>query len=152
MKLDSLVQSSKLLSRLREEDLEFLGSVATEVALPAGTVAMSEGESADQFFIVAEGKVGLELVSEGREPVIVETLGPGDLVGVSWLFPPYRWAWTARAVVDSSLVSFDAVQVRKRSDDDVELRNRLLESIGRAAIRRLQATRLQLLNLFEMNR
>lgn len=149
MNFEELISRSTFLTELRDKDQEFLSSVATELSVPAGTVVMREGEAADRFFIVANGKVGLEVVSEGRAPVVIETLGTGDLLGISWLFPPFYWAWTARAVTDATLASFDALEVRERAEIDRELRERLLELIGRASIRRLQATRLQLLNLYE---
>ncbi len=149
MNLEELALRSTFLNELQPQDREFLSSVATEVSVSAGTAVMTEGEPADRFFIVAGGKIGLEVVSEGRPPVVIETLGEGDLLGISWLFPPFQWAWTARAVTDATLASFDAREVREAADLNRELRERLLELIGRATIRRLQATRLQLLNLYE---
>ncbi|HEY5578257.1 MAG TPA: cyclic nucleotide-binding domain-containing protein [Acidimicrobiia bacterium] len=149
MNLEGLRSKSNLLADLPGPEMRFLESVATEVGYSAGQVVFSEDEQADTFFIVAEGKVGLEIGAPGKSPMVIQTLGEGDLVGISWLFPPYRWQWTARTHTESVLVAFDAVKVRKECELDRELDSRVLRAVAAEAARRLHHTRLQLLDLYE---
>ena len=80
MKLESLRESSELLKRISNTELEFFESVATELDIAAGEILFEEGGAADAFYIIVAGKIGLELTSPGRVPIVIQTLGAGDLV------------------------------------------------------------------------
>jgi CRP-like cAMP-binding protein len=139
---------SALLRAVEEADLHFLETVSVEVNLTRGQVLFEEGGRADTFYIVAEGTVGLELTSPGKEPVVIQTLGKGDLVGVSWLFEPHRWEWRARALADTTLAACDAAAVRRRCTEDRDLAYRVLGVVARVLAERLHRTRIQLLDLY----
>jgi CRP-like cAMP-binding protein len=79
---------------------------------------------------VVDGRIGLELTSPGKEPIVIQTLGAGDLVGVSWLFPPHRWNWRARAIVDSELVAFDATIIRAELERNRDLALEVLSVVA----------------------
>lgn len=149
MKLDRFRERSAFLEELRSPEIGFLEEVASEVTFDAEDVVIAEGVAADSFYLIDRGRVGLEIASPGRAPFVVQTLGEGELVGLSWLFPPYRWAWTGRAVTATTAVAFNAARVRERCEVEPALRGRIVDFVARAAIRRLHATRLQLLNLYE---
>ncbi|MEE9178662.1 MAG: cyclic nucleotide-binding domain-containing protein [Acidimicrobiia bacterium] len=148
MNLDAVRASSELLSEVSGAQLEFLESVSQEVRFAGGDVLFEEDGVADTFYIILEGKVGLEMTSPGKRPIVIQTLGDGELVGVSWLFPPHRWSWRARAVTDTAAIAFDAARVRAQSELDRELAHRLLGVVAKEAITRLHSTRVQLLDLY----
>ncbi|HSO50312.1 MAG TPA: cyclic nucleotide-binding domain-containing protein [Acidimicrobiia bacterium] len=148
MRLGPIRDSSELLTRLSNTELELFETISREVHLSTGEILFEEGGQADTFYIIVSGKVGLELTSPGRVPMVLQTLGDGDLVGVSWFFPPYQWNWRARALEDTNLVAFDAVEVRRRCEINRDLALEVLSVVAEEAVRRLHGTRIQLLDLY----
>jgi CRP-like cAMP-binding protein len=141
-------EKSELLAALTNTELDLFESVSREARMPADQILFEEGGPADSFFIISEGRVGLELTSPGKTPLTIQTLGPGDMVGVSWFFAPYRWNWRARALVDTTLVVFDAVEIRRRCAENRDLDLEVLSVLAREVVARLQRTRIQLLDLY----
>jgi CRP-like cAMP-binding protein len=133
---------------LPESSLGALASSAEARHYESGTVIFEADTAADEFFIIRTGLVALQMTSLGREPLVVETLGPGELVGVSWAFPPYRWNWRAIAQGDVEVVAFDAAEVRDAAQTDQVLRTALLEAVAIEAIDRLHATRIRLMDIY----
>jgi CRP-like cAMP-binding protein len=148
MNLESIRESSQLLTSLSNTELEFFESVSREAHLVNDEILFEEGGPADSFFIVSKGKIGLELTSPGRAPMVIQTLGPGDLVGLSWFFPPYRWNWRARALEETTLIAFDAIEVRRECEANRDLALEVLGVLAEEVVRRLHRTRIQLLDLY----
>ena len=94
------------------------------------------------------GRVVLETFVPGRGALTIETLEEGDLLGWSWLFPPYRWHFDARALDLVRAVAFDGACLRGKIDDDHALGYELLDRFSPVMLERLQATRLQLLDVY----
>ncbi|MGD2042101.1 MAG: cyclic nucleotide-binding domain-containing protein [Acidimicrobiia bacterium] len=148
MSLTSLKALTPLLRDLSEDGLEFLESVATEIEFAAGALIFDEDDVADSFYLIATGRAGLEVTLPAHEPVLIETLGPGELLGVSWLFEPYRWSWRARALAPTTAVAFDAAAVRVQCETDTDLALHVYKTVAGEALRRLHATRVRLLDLY----
>ncbi len=148
MKLDTVRGRIDLLAHLGPDQLEFLESVCTPMSYAAGDVVFEEDAPAKEFSIIVSGKVGLELAGPGRAPMVIQTLGTGDLLGLSWMYPPYRWNWRARARVETRTLSFDAAAVRVRCDQDSDFGRQVLGAVARQAIRRLHHTRTRLTDLY----
>lgn len=151
MNLAELREQSALLQALSNTEVGLFESAATELRIAAGDVLFEEDGPADVFYIVVEGKIGLELTSPGKEPIVIQTLGSGDLVGVSWLFPPHRWSWRARAIVDSELAAFDATTIRSEMEQNRDLAWEVLSVVAGEVVDRLHRTRVQLLDLYRGN-
>lgn len=148
MNLAELRERSALLQALSNTEVGLFESAATETRISAGDILFEEDGLADAFYIVVEGKIGLELTSPGKEPIVIQTLGPGDLVGISWLFSPHRWSWRARAIVDTELAAFDATVIRSEMDQNRDLAWEVLSVVSREVVGRLHRTRVQLLDLY----
>jgi CRP-like cAMP-binding protein len=118
------------------------------VRFDAGVAIFLEGQPADRFFVLREGRVTLEVFSPERGRIVVQTLGPGDALGWSWLFPPYRWHLDAMTREPVAAIAFDGACLRGKCHADHELGHLLLERFGALMLQRLQATRLQLLDVF----
>lgn len=148
MNLDAMRVKSALLRALSNTEVDLFESAASRLRVSAGEVLFEEDGAANAFYIVVEGRIGLELTSPGKDPMVIQTLGSGDLVGVSWLFPPHRWNWRARAMIDSELVAFDADVIRSEMERNRDLALEVLGVVAGDVADRLHRTRVQLLDLY----
>ena len=142
--IDELITDSPTFAGLEPAHLEFIAGCGRNEHIAAGTMLMREGELADRFWLIRRGMVALELYVPGREQLVIETLEPGDVVGWSWLFHPYRWALDGRAQGECHLITFDGVCLRNKCDVDHDLGFALMSRFAADMVGRLQATRLQL--------
>ena len=113
-----------------------------------GHLFFTEGDTAHRFWLICSGHVALDLHAPGGRELIVETLGQGDLLGLSWLVPPYQWQFSAAAVHDTTTFEFNADAVRAACESDAGLGYELLQRVMAAASSRLQATRVRMLDLY----
>jgi CRP-like cAMP-binding protein len=113
-----------------------------------GAALLREGGPADQFFVVRHGLVAIETEVPGRGPFTVETLHDGDVVGWSWLLPPYRSAFGARSLATTRVLEVDGACLRDKCDADPALGYDLLKLLAAVFAERLQDTRLRLLDLY----
>ncbi|MFD5627607.1 MULTISPECIES: cyclic nucleotide-binding domain-containing protein [unclassified Streptomyces] len=136
----------RLLPALSPDHRERLMGLAREVSFPADGRIFEAGGSADRFWVVRSGTVSLyqEVIAERR--ISVATLGPGDLLGWSWLFPPHRWDFGAEAFSPVRGYEFDAGQVRTLCDADASLELSLTRTIAAILAHRLETTRTALID------
>jgi CRP/FNR family cyclic AMP-dependent transcriptional regulator len=112
-----------------------------------GQVILREGEKANRFYLIESGKVVLESSEDFGEPVVVEKIGAGDLLGWSWMFPPYVWHFTARAVEPTEMIFFYGTILREYCERDPSLGYELFKRMSPVMLRRLQAARKKMLSL-----
>jgi CRP/FNR family transcriptional regulator, cyclic AMP receptor protein len=124
-----------------------LSAMAVDRAYETGDELFREGEPATDFLSIFSGKVALELATAERPRLTIETVGPGDVLGWSWLSPPYRWRFDARALKATRALSLDATRLRAeleaRPEDGYRFLLRLLPTIGE----RLEMARVQILDV-----
>jgi CRP/FNR family cyclic AMP-dependent transcriptional regulator len=124
-------------------------TLLTDCALPAhfraGEVIFREGEEANRFYLITSGKVVLESGVEYGEPVVIETIGAGDVLGWSWMLPPYRWHFTARTVEPAEAIFFAAPILHEYCDRDHSLGFELHKRMSAVMMKRLQAARKKML-------
>lgn len=125
-----------------------LAGVATHVRIPANRRLFEEGDVADRFWLINSGPVALDLFVPGKGHMVVETLGMGDVLGWSWLFPPYRWRFGAVARGRLDAVEFDGRAVRRMCADDKALGYDLTNRFLALVLHRLQATRIRLMEVY----
>jgi len=143
-----LVSHHPLLSGLPGDGVDLVAGCAKNVVFAAGSFLLREGEAADSLYLVRRGKVNLEIHSPGRGPIVVETLGPGDVVGWSWLFPPYRWHLDARALEPVGAITVDAACLRGKADTDPAFGYEIMKRFATVMLGRLDASRLRLLDIY----
>ncbi len=136
------------LAALAEDDRRRLLALARETAFGAGSRLFEEGDPADRFWLIRTGQVALDTYVPGRRAAVVETLGPGQLLGWSWLYPPYRWHLGAVAVEAVDAWEFPAGEVRELCEAEPVLGYALMSHCARMAVERLQAARIRLLDLY----
>lgn len=130
--------------------MQLITSCASNVRYNAGEYVFREGEAASQFYIIRQGKVALEIAAAQRGVITIETIESGEVLGWSWLFPPYRWHFSARAAQPMRAIALDGVCLRNKGEANHDLGYELVKRVAQIVIERLQATRLQLLDVYAM--
>jgi CRP-like cAMP-binding protein len=146
--LDAVVLDAPVFAGLDERFAVQLAGCAATAGFTHGETMFREGDAADVFYVVRRGRVALELFVPGRGPLTIETLEAGEVVGWSWLFPPYRWHFDARAVTGVRAVAVDGACLRAKCDENQALGYELMRRFSAVLIERLQATRVRLLDLY----
>jgi len=125
--------------------LERLANAAQHISVPSGQRLFEEGGTARNFWLIDAGQVALDARVPGDGSVIIELLGRGDIVGLSWLQPPYQFRFGAVTTQPMQAFEFDAAAVRAACDDDPALGYALICRFQAITARRLQVTRTRLL-------
>src|SRR6266567_3832966 len=130
--------------RLEESHMQIQTEpLATRVALHP----LRAGEFANRFYLIESGKVLLESGAGFGDPVVIEKIGPGDLLGWSWMFPPHVWQFTARAVEPAAALFFHGTILREYCEKDHSLGYELFKRMSVVMMKRLQAARKQMLSV-----
>ena len=140
--------SADVFDELTAGDRAALLGTSHEVSYEDGDRLFDEGGRAGYCWLIRHGRVALDTAVPGRGQVVVQTLGPGDLLGWSWLIPPYRWHFGARAVGAVHATAFDADELRSLADQDPRLGYALTRQLLGVVLDRLQSTRARLLDLY----
>lgn len=143
-----LVANHPLLSGLPGDTAELVAGCARNAAFEPGELLLAEGQPADTLYLIRRGRVALEVQSPARGAMVLDTLVPGQILGWSWLFPPYRWSFDARALDPVGVVSVDATCLRAKAEADPAFGYELMKRLGAVMLERLQAARLRLLDLY----
>jgi CRP/FNR family transcriptional regulator, cyclic AMP receptor protein len=146
--IPELIAGAPVFAGLAPRHLELIAGCGANDRFAAGDVVFREGEPADRFYLIRRGSVALDLSAPGRGSVTIETLHDGEVLGWSWLFEPHRWMFDARAVGETSAIGFDGACLRGKCDADHELGYQLMHRFAAVLVSRLQATRLQLLDVY----
>jgi len=127
---------------------ELVVGCASNARFQAGEFIFREGEEAEKFYLIREGKVALSINSERRGPLNILTLSEGDILGWSWLFPPYRWKFSAKTIEVTRAFAMDGHCLRDKAELDHDLGYELLRRFARIVETRLETMRLQLVNVY----
>ena len=131
------------LYRLDEQHRMRLAAGARPFTAAAGEYLFHEGDPANAFYLVQDGFVAITATTPDQGEVVIQTVGPGEVVGWSWLLPPYRWQFGARAAGPVRGISFDGEWLRTLCEQDYELGYHLLKELLAVVGGRLAATRRQ---------
>jgi len=135
------------LAGMNPTQLALLSDCAIAVHFKKGQTILREGEMANRFYLIESGKVVLESVEKSSNPLIIETIGAGDLLGWSWMFPPYAWNFTARATEPTNAIFFYGTILREYCERDPSLGYELFKRMAPVILRRLQAARKKMLSI-----
>ena len=129
------------LAGMNRSQLALLTDCAMAVHFEKGQIIFREGEMANRFYLIETGKIILESSERLGNPVIIDTIGRGNLLGWSWMFPPYTWRLTARAVETTSAIFFYGTILREYCERDCSLGYELFKRMAPVMIKRMQAAR-----------
>jgi CRP/FNR family transcriptional regulator, cyclic AMP receptor protein len=133
---------------LKPDYLTLLTGCASNVVFDKGHHLFRKGGEANQFYLIREGKVSLEVFSPQHQSLVVETVEAGEVLGWSWLVPPYRWRFGARAVEPVRAVVVNGKCLRTKCEKDTHLGYELLRRTVEIMGQRLEATRFRLVDLY----
>ncbi|MEP6777165.1 MAG: Crp/Fnr family transcriptional regulator, partial [Chthoniobacterales bacterium] len=142
--LEQAVAAHPFLMGMNEHHIRLLADSAMRTSIEADKVIFHEGETANRFYLIESGKVVLESPGKANELVTIDVIGAGDLLGWSWLFPPFEWHFTARAIEPTNAIFFYGTVLREYCDADPSLGFELFKRMSEVMIKRLQSARTRL--------
>jgi len=143
--LYSLIAEQPFFKGLEPHQLQLLADCAMQMHFEPGQTILEEGSQANRFYLIIEGKVVIESEMAERGLIPIQTLGPGDDLGWSWLFPPFYTQFSARALIPTSAIFFYGTRLREQCEQDHELGYQLMMRIAEVMTQRLHNTQLRLL-------
>jgi len=146
--LERILAEHSFFEGLETEYLKLLVGCASNVRFQAGAYLFREGEEASHFYLIRQGRVAVEIYAPQRPPIVVQTLEGGDILGWSWLIPPYHWRFDARVVEPSRAIALDGKCLRSKCEENHDLGYVLLKRFAHIVDQRLEATRIQLLDVY----
>lgn len=146
--MGDILAREPFLKDMPREYVDILAGCAQNIVFQPGDFIFREGQAANEFYLIRHGRVAVEIYTPARGAITIETLGPGDVLGWSWMVAPYQWRFDARATDLVRAVSLDGKCLRGKCDTNHELGYELLRRLSSVMAQRLQATRLQLLDLY----
>lgn len=148
LSIADLLVAHPFFAGIDERVVRQLAGCSHNVHFRSGEHLFHEGEAADRLFVLRRGRVALDVYVPGRREGVVATLDEGDVVGWSWLVPPYRWVFDARAVTEVSAVSVDAGCLREKCSEDPALGYALMQRVAQVMYQRLQSARIRMLDVY----
>jgi len=146
--LGRIVGAHVMFAGLGKDFLDLVAGCAKNVRFAAGEYLYREGDESNEIYLVREGHVALELGAPGLVRMTFLTAGPNSVVGLSWLVPPYRWTYDARAQDNVRAISIDAICLRDKCDADPALGYEVMKRFMPSIMDRLRSTRLQMLDVY----
>ena len=133
---------------LNEDYVRMIASCGANAAFNPGQVIAAEGDDANEFYAIRKGRVAIQIHAAPVGTALMQTLDDGDILGWSWLFPPHRWSVEARAVQQVRAIKLDGKCLRGKCEKDPAMGYELMKRFSQIMLQRLEATRLQLLDLY----
>ena len=149
--LNDAITNHAFFHGMKPEHLVLLLNGGKEAQFKVGDVLFREGEPANQFYLIESGKVAVETPEKSNDTTVVQTLGAGDVLGWSWLFPPFVWHFQARAVEPTSAIILNGAHLLVTAERNHDFGYELMKRMADIVITRLQATRKQLLEVASIN-
>ena len=146
--ISDLLKEHPFFSGLNEAYVELIGDCGRNQVYEAGAYIARENEPADYFYLIRSGKVVIETFVPQRGMLKLQTLQGGDIVGWSWMFPPYRWEFDIRVRETVHAVELDGRCLRGKCETDTRLGYELMQRFARVMTTRLKHTRIQLLDIY----
>jgi CRP/FNR family cyclic AMP-dependent transcriptional regulator len=147
--LEHLLAEHPFCAGLAPQHIAHLAECATTARAESGEFLFRDGEVARAFYVIRHGSVSIASITPHEGLVTIQTVGDGEVLGWSWLVPPYRWHFGAHATEPTTLVAIDAARVRSLCERDHEFGFELMRRFAQVMASRLEAMHLQLLNVYE---
>ena len=146
--LEPILAELPFFKALKPEYLQLITGCASNVRFDTGAYIFREGQEASQFYLIRQGKVALEIFAAQYGPITIETIEAGEVLGWSWLFPPYRWHFSGRVFEPTLAIALDGKCLRTKGEADHDLGYELMKRVAQIMMERLQATRIRLLDIY----
>ncbi len=147
--LSEIMLQHPFLAGLPFEHMQTLVGCASNVRYEDGQTIIHEGQVANKFYLIRTGRVALQMDVPGKGPLRIQTVGPGEILGWSWLISPFRWHFSGIVVMDTRAIALDGECLRQKCEKDPAFGYEMLKRLSQVMERRLDATRLQLIDLYD---
>jgi len=148
--LKPILEAHPFFKELKPEFLDFIVGCASNVRFKEGETILREGEPADKFYLIRQGKVAIEISATPQRSITIQTISNGEILGWSWLIPPHRYRFNARALEDTRAIALDGKCLRGKCEENHELGYELLKRLANVFTQRLEETRRQLINIYDI--
>uniref|UniRef100_A0A832MKZ8 Cyclic nucleotide-binding domain-containing protein n=1 Tax=Eiseniibacteriota bacterium TaxID=2212470 RepID=A0A832MKZ8_UNCEI len=148
MTLEPILAEVEFFRGMKQEHLALVAGCAQNVRYDRGEFAGRVGDPADKFWVVREGRMALELHTPNRGAITIATMTEGDVVGFSWLLPPYQLRFDVHVLQPTRALMFDGACLRGKCVADPSLGLDLYQRVTRIIAERLEAMSLQLLDVY----
>ncbi|MBK6798900.1 MAG: cyclic nucleotide-binding domain-containing protein [Acidobacteria bacterium] len=146
--LEPLIAEHPFFRDLPREYIHLITGCASNVRFDAGQYLFREEDEANQFYLIRQGKIAVEVFTPQQGRLLIQTMGAGEVLGWSWLVPPYKWRFDSRAIELTRAISMDGKCLRAKCEDDPRLGYELFKRFSAIIAERLHATRLQMLDIY----
>ncbi len=144
--IDAILAEHPFLKGLKPSHVDVLAGCASSAHFEAGAFIFRQGQEANAFYLLRDGKVAVDVFGARRHAVTIDTLGEGDVLGWSWLVPPFHWHFDAKVIEPTRAIALDGRCLRTHCDRDHELGYELMKRFAQVIEQRLDAARWQLLD------
>ena len=145
--LAEAIAAHRFVAKMKPEHLSRLVDVAMFKQFKVDEIIFREGDRANRFYLICQGKIALETSRDNEAAPLIQMLCEDEVLGWAWLFPPYYWHFTARAVEPAKAIFFYGTRLREECDDDPAFGYDLMKRVAAVVIKRLQISRAQSLQL-----
>ena len=146
--MEDLLKEHPFFRDLSAPHIQSIAEYGRTIEFASQETVFREGEDADQFYAVLDGKVAIDIHGSHRGPITIQTILDGEIFGWSVLIPPYKWRFDARAVVATSAIVLNGKSLRAECERDHQLGYELFKRFARVISKRLEHARLQLLDIY----
>lgn len=144
--LKPILKEHAFFKDLEQKHFDFIVGCASNVRFQEGEIILREEEAADKFYLIRCGKVGIFIARP--QTITIQTIEEGDILGWSWLVPPYKYRFSARALEETRAIALDGKCLRGKCEENTDLGYNLLKRLVNVLTGRLEATRIQLLDVY----
>ena len=146
--LEPLLAEHPFVRGMSLSQIETIAGCASNVRFQTGQYLFKDGEEANQFYIIRKGRIAIEAAPPTGNPILIQTYGDGEILGWSWLVPPYRWRFSGKALELTRVLMLDGKCLRGKCEKDHELGYELLKRFADILAGRLDSARLQLIDMY----
>jgi len=147
--IEPIIREHQFFQKFKPDHIKLILGCASNVRFNTGDFLLREGEESSQFFVLRHGKVAVQIYVPGRGPIDIQTLGEGEVLGWSWLISPYHGRFDVQAMELTRAIAFDGKCLRAKCEEDHDFGYELLKRFSAIMVKRLEATRVQLLDVYD---
>lgn len=149
--IETILKNHPFFKDLRPEYLDIIVGCASNVSFKEGEMILREGEEANNFYLIRHGRVAIDIPATKQRSITIQTIQDNDILGWSWLIPPHRYRFNARAVENTRATALDGKCLREKCEKNHDLGYELLKRLASVFTQRLEMARMQLLNMYDIN-
>jgi CRP-like cAMP-binding protein len=147
--IEALLLENAFFAALDPADVAMIAGCGTHCVFRKDEQIAQENQPADRFFLIRKGKVAIETHVPHRGQVLLQSIGRGEILGWSWLFPPYVWMFDVRALEDTRMIALDGKCLREKCESHHSMGYRLMKAFASVMADRIRNTRLQVLDMYQ---